>query len=93
MSPHKLFSIVHEHFFERQLHRLSRNEPRLQDFVDATEWVVARDPGAGQQINEYVWAIPIYKPMWMKRDYVVYYTIYEHAVHFIAITIGEGVNL
>lgn len=89
----KIRTVVYEDRFEEQLDRLKQTEPRIGEFADGAEWVVAKSPTFGRQITNNVWAIPLYKPRWMKYDYTIYYTFGADEVHFLSIVRLQAVEL
>lgn len=91
--PPKLRTVVYENHFEEQLDKLKQTEPRIGEFVEGVEWVVAKSPAFGKQITTNVWAVPLYKPRWMKHDYTIYYTFGADEAHFLSIIRVQPVEL
>ena len=67
-----LYSIAETDRFQREVSRITGTVRRWDEIKESVDWVLARYPHAGQQINETgVWAIPVeFVP-----SMTVYYTI------------------
>lgn len=67
-----LYSIVETDRFQQEVSRITGTVRRWDEIKDSVDWILARYPHAGQQINETgVWAMPLESDPLM----TVYYTI------------------
>ena len=59
--PERLRRVIREHQFERDLRALSLSPKEADEFVEAAEFVLARDPEIGLHIapNSNVWVLPM----------------------------------
>ena len=59
--PENLRRVVREHRFERELRRLIADAIEADEFVEGAEWLLARDPFIGSQVeaNSPVWFLPM----------------------------------
>lgn len=51
--------VIREHRFERELRGLIRDAREADDFVEAAEFVLARNPAIGSQLTEELWFLPL----------------------------------
>jgi len=51
--------VIREHHFERDLHALLADWREADAFVQAAEYVLARDPASGLQLVGDVWFLPM----------------------------------
>jgi hypothetical protein len=76
--------VIREHRFERELRALIRGAREADAFVEAAEFVLARDPLAGQETeHQPVWALPM--PLIGGSQIVLYYTFNESTVWLLSI--------
>jgi len=78
-------TVIREHSFERDLTALISDEREADDFVEAAEYLLARDPKAGSLLyaNGSVWLLPM-APV-SGKQVSLYYTFDEHTVWLFAI--------
>jgi len=79
--------IVREHLFERELRALIGGAREADEFVEAAEFVLARDPCAGQETaRPPIWALPM--PLIADDEQVVlYYTFDASTVRLLSIVL------
>jgi hypothetical protein len=75
--------VIREHNFERELTALIADARAADDFVEAAEFVLARDPLAGQALASPVWALPM--PLVGSEQIVLYYAFDDSTVWLISI--------
>lgn len=78
--------VIREHRFERELRGLIRDAQSADAFVEAAEFVLARDPLAGQEtVNPPIWALPM--PLVDQGQIVLYYMFDESSVWLLSIAV------
>lgn len=77
--------VIREHRFERELRLLIRDPREADEYVEAAEFVLARDPQTGQRIalNSSVWALPM--AVVRGKQLVLYYTFDTSTVRLLSI--------
>ena len=51
--------VIREHSFERELRALIRDARLADDFVEAAEFILARDPEIGSALEDGIWFLPM----------------------------------
>lgn len=84
-----LRSIVREFRFQHELERLEADVQRADEFTEAAEFVLARDPHEGQPVEPggLVWAIPVNSVANMPAM-VLYYTFNDQYVILLSIQLA-----
>jgi hypothetical protein len=77
--------VIREHSFERELRALIQDARDADDFVEAAEFVLARDPEIGSPLDEGIWFLPM-APIG-KAQVALYYTFDDSTVTLLAIAI------
>lgn len=76
--------VVREHRFERELRALIRDSREADAFVEGAEFLLARDPVAGQPTAEPpIWALPM--ALIAGEQIVLYYTFDDSTVWLLSI--------
>jgi hypothetical protein len=75
--------VVRERLFERQLRVLVRDAREADEFVEAAEFVLARDPEIGSPLDDDIWFLPM-API-AKAQIALYYTFDDSSVRLLAI--------
>lgn len=77
--------VIRDRRFERELRALISDAREADDYVEAAEFVLARDPLAGQQIalNSRGWALPL--PLIAGRQAALYYSFDDSTVLLLSI--------
>jgi hypothetical protein len=75
--------VIREHSFERELRALIRDARLADDFVEAAEFILARDPEIGSALGEGLWFLPM-TPMG-EMQIALYYTFDASTVTLLAI--------
>lgn len=80
-------NVVREHLFEDSLAALIPDAIAADDFVAASEWLLARDPEIGVAVRggSPVWALPL--PPINGQQVALYYTFDETTVNLLAVEI------
>jgi hypothetical protein len=76
--------VIRERLFERGLRRLIREAREADEFVEAAEFVLARDPEIGLPMDDGIWFLPM-APIG-KAEVALYYTFDDLTVTLMAIT-------
>lgn len=84
--PEYLRRVIREHRFERELTALIKDAIAADEFIEAAEFLLARDPEIGSQIEpgSHIWLLPM-API---EDVQVslYYTFDESTIWLLSIT-------
>ena len=75
--------VVRERLFERELRALIQDARKADDFVEAAEFVLARDPEIGSRLEAGIWFLPM-APIG-KVQLALYYTFDDATVTLLAI--------
>ena len=79
-------SVIYEHRFDADRARLRRGARRIDDFIDAAEWVLCRDPYQGIQIpGTQVWALTSRNYAYRLRPIIIYYAFNADEVYFLSV--------
>lgn len=82
----RLRTVIWEQRFEQDFARLKRRARRVKDFVDASEWALARDPYRGVQIpHTQIWVLTSRTVAYRLPPVTLYYTFDDNEIHFWAI--------
>ena len=76
--------VIRERSFERELRALIQDAQEADDFVEAAEFVLARDPEIGSPLGEGIWFLPM-APIG-KAQPALYYTFDDSTVTLLAIS-------
>ena len=77
--------VIRERSFERQLRALIQDAREADGFVEAAEFVLARDPEIGSPLDDGVWFLPM-APIG-KAQVALYYAFDDSMVTLLAIAI------
>ncbi|MBI4557741.1 MAG: hypothetical protein HY706_09165 [Candidatus Hydrogenedentes bacterium] len=79
MPHHKYWTVRKEESFEQELILALKTDKYADEFISGVEWSLARNPKCGKRVpgTDFVWAIPIRNPNWIKDEFTVYYTFDE----------------
>jgi hypothetical protein len=75
--------VIRERSFERELRALIRDAREADDFVEAEEFILARDPEIGSPLGGGIWFLPM-APIG-KMQIALYYTFDDSTVTLLAI--------
>jgi hypothetical protein len=75
--------VIRERLFERQLRVLVRGAREADEFVEAAEFVLARDPEIGSPLDDDIWFLPM-API-DKAQIALFYTFDDSTVTLLAI--------
>ncbi len=75
--------VIRDRSFERDLQALIRDAREADDFVEAAEFVLARDPEIGSPLDDEIWFLPM-APLG-KEQVALYYTFDDSTVTLLAI--------
>lgn len=75
--------VIRERSFERELRALIRDAREADDFVEAAEFILARDPEIGSPLGRGIWFLPM-APIG-KAQPALYYTFDDSTVTLLAI--------
>lgn len=80
-------TVVHEKQFTRELRQIEPNPYRANEIIEASEWVLSRNPYEGIQLapRSPVWFLPIDLP---GKQLGLYYTFDDETVYFLSISIS-----
>jgi hypothetical protein len=76
--------VIRERSFERQLRALIEDAREADDFVEGAEFILARDPKIGTQLDDGIWFLPM-APIG-RAQVALYYTFDDSTVTLLAIT-------
>lgn len=76
--------VIRERSFERELRLLIRDAREADDFVEAAEFILARDPQIGSRLDDDIWFLPM-API-DKGQIALYYTFDDSTVTLLAIS-------
>lgn len=78
--------IVRTERFERELREIEENPRRADEFTEAVEWALARDPSSGTQIEDDppIWFIPMADTL-DDSSVAIFYTFDDQVVWLISI--------
>lgn len=79
---HKMWEIVEEPRFERELKAIEADAIRADEFVDGAKAVLARNPQIGTKVGERVWFLPM-----ARATVAIYYTFDDTAVYLQSIQV------
>ena len=83
--PEYIRQVVREHRFENELRGLIAEAIAADQFVEAAEFLIARDPAIGSPTEDpRVWAMPM--ALVEGAQVVLYYTFDDTTVWFLSIT-------
>jgi hypothetical protein len=83
--PEHIRQVVRERRFEDEMHRLVSEAIAADEFVEAAEFLIARDPLIGSQTADpRVWAMPM--ALVEGAQVVLYYTFDDSTVWLLSIT-------
>ena len=76
--------------FERELQDIEKNPRRADEFTEAVEWTLARDPSSGTQISENpsIWFIPMVD-IRNGSSVAIYYTFDRNKVWLLSIYLSH----
>lgn len=80
--------VVREHSFERELRALIQDAREADDFVEAAEFILARDPEVGSRLGNGIWFLPM-APIG-EIQLALYYTFDDSTVTLLAIASVGG---
>jgi hypothetical protein len=75
--------VIREHSFERELRALIRDARLADDFVEAAEFILARDPEIGSRLGDGLWFLPM-API-DETQIALYYAFDDSTVTLLAI--------
>lgn len=78
--------VIREGSFERELRALIQDAREADEFVEAAEFVLARDPEAGSPLSDGIWFLPMAPTG--KVQPTLYYTFDDSTVTLLAIARG-----
>lgn len=81
--PESPRQVIRERSFERDLRALIQDAREADDFVEAAEFVLARDPEIGSPLDDGIWFLPM-APLG-EEQVALYYTFDESTVTLLAI--------
>lgn len=82
----RLRTVIWHQEFEQDFARLRRRARRVEDFVESSEWALARDPYRGVQIpRTQTWVLTSRTLAYRLPPVTLYYTFDDNEVHFLAI--------
>lgn len=74
-----------EHRFEEELKQIEPNSKRADDLISGIDWVLARNPEEGNNINgSVVWQI-VSRDIPKRRHLVIFYTFNDENVFFLSV--------
>lgn len=84
--PDRLRTIIKLEAFEEDLRAISADPVRADEFAEAAEWVLARDPGMGTQVarDSLVWFLPM-ADLGLGAQMALYYTFDDERVYFLSV--------
>jgi len=77
--------VIRQRSFERALRALVQDAREADDFVEAAEFVLARDPEIGSPLDDGIWFLPM-APIG-KEQIALYYTFDDLTVTLLTIAI------
>lgn len=82
--------IVRTERFERELQKLEEDPRRADEFTEAVEWTLARDPTSGTQIKDVppIWFIPMVD-IPFGSSVAIYYTFDDSRVWLLSILMSH----
>ena len=82
--------IVRTERFERELEEIEQDPRRADEFTEAVEWTLARDPTSGTQIREDppIWFIPMVD-LPFGSSVAIYYTFDDRKVWLLSIYLSH----
>ena len=82
--------IVRTERFERELQKLEEDPRRADEFTEAVEWTLARDPTSGTQIKDVppIWFIPMVD-IPFGSSVAIYYTFDDNRVWLLSILMSH----
>ena len=86
MADEPLRHVIREHRFERELRALIPDGRKADEFIEAAEYVIARDPHAGiclPLLEPPLWLMPL--PLIGGEQVSLFYTFDETTVTFVSI--------
>ena len=81
-----LRTVIWEPEFEQDFAKVRAKARRVEDFVDAAEWILSRDPCQGVQIPlTHTWILNSRPHTHRLRPVTLYYAFDDDEVHFLAV--------
>jgi hypothetical protein len=79
--------VIYEPEFDQQLKQVSPDFFRADEFIQGSEWVLARDPESGSRVSESVWILPSIDIGRDNCKATIFYTFNDHKVWMLAIEV------
>ena len=81
--PDRFRTVVREHRFEKDLRALMPDAAEADEFVQAAEYLLARDPNFGLHVEDEVWFLPMNVIRGMQIS--LYYAFDDSSVYFLSL--------